>query len=166
MFFWGPFGHQNNHEKIEKINDLPNRFAWTEVRRDDAYPVFTNATSDSVSPWPPSFGPCPADAPAGQINGFFRWSAEQDTPSKLVMILRLASSEELHSQIFTIPTESTADVSFRRLQEFRVNPDETVAWSFGDLSGQAVADEEGVVTIPRLPITVEPKTIVLAKVPE
>ena len=165
MLFWGPFGHQNNHEKIEQVNDLPNRFAWTEVRRDAAYPVFTYASTDSPNPWPDPVEDCPKDAPAGQINGFFRWTAVNDTATELTMTLRLASSDELHSKIFTVPTESTADVSFRRLQKFRVEPGETVGWSFGERRGKAKADRDGLVTIPRLPITAEPKTIRLVKNP-
>lgn len=165
MIFWGPHGHANNHAKIEEINDLPNRFAWTDVRRDEAYPVFTYASTDSPNPWPDPVEECPVSAPAGQINGFFRWTSERDAAGEFAMTLRLASSEELHSKIFAVPTESTADVSFRRLQNFRVAPGEEVGWSFGNLRGKAQADKDGLITIPRLPITTEPKTVLLTKNP-
>lgn len=165
MAFWGPHGHENNHEKIEKINDLPNRFDWTEVRKNEAYPVFTYASSDSSSPWPDPVDDYPARAPAGQINGFFRWSVKCDTSASLSMTLRVAGAEELHSKIFTIPTESTADVSFRRLQKFQVKPGEVIGWSFGTLSGKVKADADGLITIPRLPISVNPQDVVLTKNP-
>lgn len=165
MLFWGPFGHQNNHEKIEQINDLPNRFDWTGVRRDEAYPVFTYASTDSPNPWPDPVDECPVSAPAGQINGFFRWTVLRDAADGLAMSLRLASGEELRSKVFAVPTESTADVSFRRLQKFRVSPGEEVGWSFGGLRGRVRADKDGLITIPRLPITGEPKTVCLEKNP-
>ena len=165
MLFWGPFGHQNNHEKIEQVNDLPNRFDWTAVRRNEAYPVFTYASSDSPNPWPDPVNDCPVDAPAGQINGFFRWKTETDNAGELAMTLRLASADELRSKVFTIPAVSTADVSFRRLQQFHAEPNETVGWSFGSLRGKVRADSEGVITIPRLPITAEPQTISIVKNP-
>ncbi len=165
MLFWGPYGHQNNHEKIEEINDLPNRFAWTEIRRNEAYPVFTYASTDSPNPWPDPVEECPVGAPAGQINGFFRWSVENDTENELAMTLRLAAADELHSKIFTVPNESTADVSFRRLQKFSAAPGEAIGWIFGERRGMVRADQNGLITIPRLPITTEPETVILTKNP-
>ena len=165
MLFWGPFGHQNNHEKIEQINDLPNRFDWTAVRRNEAYPVFTYAASDSPNPWPDPVNECPAGAPAGQINGFFRWKTETDSADELSMTLRLASADELRSKIFAVPAATTADVSFRRLQKFHVEPNEAVYWTYGSLRGKVRADSEGVITIPRLPVETEPQTVSIRKTP-
>ena len=47
-FYWGPFGHANNHAAIEKVNDLINTFDWLSVKRNEAYPVFANASSTSL----------------------------------------------------------------------------------------------------------------------
>ncbi len=166
MAFWGPFGHENNHEKIEKVNDLVNRFDWTSVRRDLAYPVFTDASSDSPVPWTDRFDELPADAPAGQVNGFFRWENLADTPTKLEIALRLGSREELNSHVFEIPAESVADVSLRRLQQFHAEPGESIDWTFGDAHGTVQADENGLITIPRLSITGDSTSLTLQKTPK
>lgn len=64
---------------------------------------------------------------------------------------------------FTIPTESTADVSLRRLQTLKVAPGEKVRWTFGAASGKVAADANGLVTIPRLRITAEPTVLNVTK---
>ncbi|MFT7515782.1 MAG: hypothetical protein ACI9QL_005016 [Candidatus Omnitrophota bacterium] len=30
-FYWGPFGHANNHANIMKVNDLINSFDWLDI---------------------------------------------------------------------------------------------------------------------------------------
>ncbi|MBQ1455179.1 MAG: hypothetical protein IIZ25_04960 [Thermoguttaceae bacterium] len=163
MAFWGPFGHQNNHAKIDEVNDLIHRFDWTGVRRDEAYPVFTDATTDDPVPWTDDFENLPEDAPAGQVNGFFRWEVVTDTPECFEIRLRLASAEEIASKIFEVPTTSTAAVSLRRLQAFRVAPGEEVTWTFGDQTQTVQADADGLVTIPDLTITDTPVSLKLTR---
>jgi hypothetical protein len=43
-------------------------------------------------------------------------------------------------------------VSLRRVQAFRCRPGEVVDWSFGDVGGEATADEHGEVTIEAVPV--------------
>ncbi len=50
--YWRPFGHANNHENIMKVNDLINSFDWLSVKKNESYPVFTNASTNDVLPWP------------------------------------------------------------------------------------------------------------------
>ncbi|HEX4607600.1 MAG TPA: PHB depolymerase family esterase, partial [Urbifossiella sp.] len=45
VLYWGPFGHANNHAQILKVNDLINSFDWLGVRKNESYPVFTNAST-------------------------------------------------------------------------------------------------------------------------
>lgn len=52
FFYWGPFGHANNNEKILKVNDLVHSFDWLSVKRNEAYPVFTDASANDPLPWP------------------------------------------------------------------------------------------------------------------
>lgn len=165
LAFWGPFGHVNNNEKLEEVNDLVHRFDWTAVRKDLAYPVFIDATTDSPIPWPDPVDEFPKSAPAGQVNAFFRWENLSDAPDKMEMLLSLVGKEELHSKIFDAPTEATADISFRRLRDFRVAPGERIGWTFGGRRGTVTADENGLVTIPRLRVTTEPTTMTLVKNP-
>ncbi len=157
--YWGNFGHENRDEKVAAVNDLFNTFDWLSVRKDEAYPVFTSASTDDPCPWPEKS----SDAPPGQRGAYFRWTNKVDSPDRFEIELRLATNDELKSTIFEIPTESSADVSLRRLQKFGVSPGETVAWTFGDRSGEVQADKNGLVTIPSLTITSVPQILTLTR---
>ena len=117
FMYWGPFGHANNHANIMKVNDLINSFDWLSVKKNESYPVFTNASTNDPLPWPDQLG----DKKSGQINAFFRWKNVRDTPDAIETTLFLVKPADLKTT-FTIPTESTADVSLRRLQMLRVAP--------------------------------------------
>jgi poly(3-hydroxybutyrate) depolymerase len=152
--YWGPFGHANNHEQILKVNDLVNSFDWLAVRKDEAYPAFTAASTDDPLPWPDRL----ADKKSGQVNAFFRWQTVGDTADAVEMRLFLVKAADLKTA-FTIPTEATADVTLRRVQKLKAAPGATVSWTFGTARGEAKADAQEVVTIPRLKITSEPATL-------
>jgi len=153
-FYWGPFGHAHNFGEIMKVNDLINSFDWLSVRKNEAYPVFTNASTDDPLPWPDRLD----DKKPGQVNAFFRWKNISDTQEAVETSLFLVRPSELKSK-FTIPTEATADVTLRRLQVLRVAPGGTMGWTFGAAKGEVQADRMGCVTIPKLKITAEPVTL-------
>ena len=157
--YWGNYGHANNDEEVAKYNDLFKTFDWTSIRKDQAYPVFTNASTDSVIPWPDNL----ENPPAGQRGAYFRWENKTDSTDNFEIELRLASASELKTKLFDVPTESTADVSLRRLQNFKIEPNETISWSFGDQSGKVGASKTGLITIPELTIGVEPIVLKLSK---
>jgi hypothetical protein len=50
IMYWGPFGHANNHANILKVNDLINSFDWLSVKKNEAYPVFTNTSTNDPLP--------------------------------------------------------------------------------------------------------------------
>lgn len=154
MMYWGPFGHANNHANILKVNDLINSFDWLSIRKNEAYPVFTNASTNDELPWPDHID----STKSGQINAFFRWKTAQETDSSLEMELYLVNSEELKTT-FTILTTATADVSLRRLQKMRIEPQMAFEWTYGKTRGQAQADHSGCMTIPALVITSEPTVL-------
>ena len=156
--YWGPFGHANNHAQIMKVNDLINSFDWLSVKKNEAYPVFTNASTNDPLPWPDQL----TEKKSGQVNAFFRWKNLRDTQNTIEMSLFLTKPSELKTT-FTIPTEATADVSLRRLQKPRVVAGETLRWTFGTANGEVKADATGCVTIPKLKITSEPATLSIAK---
>jgi len=158
FFYWGPFGHANNHEQIMKVNDLINSFDWLSVRKNEAYPAFTHASTNDPLPWPDRL----AEKKPGQVNAFFRWKNVRDAQDAIEMSLFLIRPSELQTT-FTIPAEATADVSLRRLQMLRVAPGETVRWTFGTAGGEVQADAAGCITIPRLKITAEPATLSVGK---
>lgn len=156
-FYWGPFGHANNSAEIMKVNDLINSFDWLSVNKNDPYPVFANASTNSKLPWPDDL----KNKDAGQVNAFFRWKNISDTNTKLAMSLFLITPARLKTA-FTIPKESTADVTLRRVRNLRIKPDETFKWTFGAAKGEGKADAAGLVTIPGLKITAAPTTLTVS----
>jgi poly(3-hydroxybutyrate) depolymerase len=158
FFYWGPFGHANNHERIMQVNDLINSFDWLSVKKNEAYPAFTNASTNDPLPWPENL----KETKPGQVNGFFRWKVAADTSDKVELSLFLVKPADLKTT-FTIPAESTADVTLRRLQSLQLAPGERVQWTFGAAHGESQADSTGHVTIPQLKITAEPATLIVAK---
>ena len=160
ILYWGPFGHANNHASIMKVNDLIDSFDWLSVKKNEAYPVFTDASTNDPLPWPSRL----ADKKAGQINAFFRWRTVRDTPDEVEMTLSLVKPSELKTR-FALPAEATADVTLRRLQALRLAPGATARWSFGAAKGEVRADATGRLTIPRLKITAEPTTLTMRKAP-
>lgn len=154
FMYWGPFGHANNHANILKVNDLINSFDWLSVKKNEAYPVFTNASTNDSLPWPDQL----TEKKPGQINAFFRWKNVSDTADSAAISLFLTKPSELKTS-FNVPTESTADVSLRRLQLLRVKPGQNIRWSFGSANGEAIADATGCITVPRLKISAEPTTL-------
>jgi hypothetical protein len=158
FFYWGPFGHANNHAQIMKVNDLINSFDWLNVKKNEAYPAFTNASTNDPLPWPNQL----ADKKPGQVNAFFRWKNLRDTQDAIDMSLFLIKPSELKTT-FNIPAEATTDVTLRRLQSLRVAPGEKVRWTFGAASGEVQADATGCITIPKLKIVAEPTTLAVRK---
>ena len=154
LMYWGPFGHANNHEQILKVNDLIESFDWLSVKKNELYPVFTDASTNDALPWPDKL----TDKKPGQVNAFFRWKNVGDTADGVDTELFLLKAADLKTS-FAIPAEATADVSLRRLQMLRVAPGATVRWTFGTTAGEATADATGCITIPKLKITAEPTTL-------
>lgn len=158
MGFWGKFGHANNHELIRETNDLIHAFDPFSVRLDEAYPVFTNADSDDLIPWAED-GSIISDN-AGQVNGYFRWNTPVETKDSVSVSLRLITAKDWNSRI-TFPENASADVTLRRLQKCRFAPGAKVTWTFGAQNGSVTADKDGLVTVPALQITAEPKDLIL-----
>ena len=150
-FYWGPFGHANNSAQILKINDLINSFDWLGVKKNEVYPVFTNASCNSPVPWPDNL----KEKAPGQVNAFFRWKNLTDSKDKLEISLFLADLKTT----FEIPKEASADVSLRRVQSLGAKPGESLMWVYGDAKGDVKVDAEGLITIPGLKIAVKPETL-------
>ncbi|WP_254511644.1 hypothetical protein [Anatilimnocola floriformis] len=159
FMYWGPFGHANNHANILKVNDLINSFDWLNVKKNEAYPVFTSASTNDAQPWPDKL----MEKAPGQINAFFRWKPVSETADSAEVSLFLTKADDLKTT-FTIPAEATADISLRRLQQLKVAPNQKVKWTFGSASGEVAADASGVVTVPQLKITAEPQTLKVSAV--
>ena len=182
LVLWGDYGHCGLVSAAREKNDLVERFDWLAVRRNVAYPVFTDATCDDVLPWPfKTWRPTKtawfsgwaddieeaemviADGaePVGQINGFFRWRTVRDDDGGLEMELWIASAEELQTRHFTPPAAALADVTVRRIQSPALAAAPELAWRFGDQSGVARRDAHGALTIPALVLTKKVQTLAL-----
>ena len=155
MLFWGAYGHANADAWIAKKNDIINAFDWLSVRLDQPYPAFTDATTDTPSPWPDDL----KGQGAGQINGFFRWEEPSADDKGVGLVLRLATAGELRSRIFQVPGRSTATLTLRRLGKFAVKPGDRLAWTFGEAKGEITVGADGLVTIPSLTVTATPKRL-------
>ncbi|MCI8386907.1 MAG: prolyl oligopeptidase family serine peptidase [Clostridiales bacterium] len=156
--YWGAFGHANNNDEINKLNDLVHSFDIFSVKLNEAYPVFTNASTDDIIPWEND----KSVETSGQVNSFFRWENKHDSADSFSMELRLITESDWKSRV-PFPKESTADVSIRRLQSFKIAPNEKIKWAFGNDSGEIIADENGLVTIDDLKITQTPATLELKR---
>lgn len=157
FFYWGPFGHANNHARILGVNDLINSFDWLNVKKNEAYAVFSNASCNDPLPWPDNL----SSTAAGQVNAFFRWKTMADTESRFEMQLYLVSEKDL-TTTFTIPKAATADVSLRRLQRLEIEPGQMVQWQYGKTGGEISADADGLITIPDLTITESPSLLMIS----
>ena len=158
--FWGDFGHANADPVIAQHNDIIHAFAWTNLTRNAAYPVFTGASCDSKIDF--IFGKGATKQP-GQINGFFRWKNVADTPDSVSVELRLVTAEELNSKFFTPPATAEADVALRRLQRFSVKPGEKAKWTFRTQEGEATIGADGLLVVGRLEISSEPAVLTVTK---
>ncbi|HVE41735.1 MAG TPA: hypothetical protein VNM14_17720 [Planctomycetota bacterium] len=154
-FYWGPFGHANNSAQIMKVNDLINSFDWLSVKKNEAYPAFTNASGNSKIPWPDNL----KEKAPGQVNAFFRWKNIIDSKDKIEMSLFLADLKTT----FELPKQATADVTLRRVQSLGVKPGETLKWTFGTAKGDVQADAEGILTIPGLTMAATPETLTVRR---
>jgi hypothetical protein len=176
---WGPFGHVAAGSLVGKypLCEVALAYPWLEIRKDQAYPVFTRASTDQRSPWfdPRSAGlgaaakidasasaksdagaPAESDA-AGQINAWFRWKGQRDTPTDFAMQLWIAHPA-LKNPLPAMPQAATADVTLRRLKQFKVEPGVSYAWQLTQsgrpiASGKASPDVAGLLTIPQVALT-------------
>lgn len=157
--YWGAFGHANDNRVVHAHNDLVHCFDALSLRLDEAYPAFTDATTDDALPWPDHL----SEARPGQVNAFFRWRNIADTPERFAMALRLMRPDEWRTTC-AVPEASTASVTLRRMQRFALAPCQTVAYTYGGRAGQARADENGLLTLTNITVTREEQTLTLTRV--
>jgi dienelactone hydrolase len=157
--YWANFGHANVDSVMLEQNDLIHSFDWLKIRKNQAYPVMTNCDADKPNPWEnPQFSDDP-----GFVNAFFNWENKLDTQETFEIILKKATKEELKTS-FDVPENITGDISLRRLQFFKIKPNEKISWSFGKNSGVAIADSKGLLTIEKLTITSLGETLKLSRI--
>jgi dienelactone hydrolase len=146
---WGPWGHLNHYEMT---NPAVYEFPWLSIRKNEAYPAFTNTSADETYPGFKS----DADDQNGQLNAYFRWAVQEDQPDRFAIELRLVQNSELEGSV-DIPSEVTADVTLRRLQRFDIEKGKRYKWSIEQAgrsvsSGVIAPDDQQLLTIPRVKI--------------
>jgi hypothetical protein len=155
---WGPFGHPSFAKPISQhpICEAALAFPWLEIRKNEAYPVFTKASSDQRCPWLNT----PADFDdAGQMNAYFRWENIQDTPSEF--IIRLWIGHPPVRKAISMPKTAITDVTLRRLQKFMVKTGGNYSWRILQngqelVAGKISPNDVNLLTIPRITLTVDP----------
>ncbi len=160
--YWADFGHANNDAVMLARNDLIHSFDWLSLRRDRAYAAFTNGECDTPNPWENPQEKVPV---SGQVNAFFRWKNGKDLPESFSMGLYIISPEQL-STSFSIPEEARVDVTFRRLQQFRIAPKEKICCAFDGENKVIEADENGLVTLRQITLTRQIRTVKLTRFKE
>ena len=170
---WGDYGHNGDLAKGREKNDLVGSFDVFSVRRDEPYPVFSNASCDDLPPWPfavykPQFNTwggyagdvtkaemkvAEGSGPAGQINAFFRWNAVADEARGVAMELWIESPEALGTKQFAVPQTATADVTLRRVRGAPPAPGRRYNWAFGTQKGSVACGPDGLLTIPGLELS-------------
>ncbi len=171
---WGRFGHATFGERMlpETICQVGLVYPWLEIRKNEAYPVFTHATCNEVNPW--------INAPieyniSGQMNAYFRWKSVTDDASHFAMQLWIdhpkipgptAAEGQPAGSPIEMPNSAKTDVTLRRLQQFKVQPGATYAWKVsrgGNVlaSGEAQPDVANLLTFRDVPLTREPAVLEL-----
>lgn len=161
VFCWAPFGHVHEYPTA---NPAALEFPWLQIRKDQAYPVFTNASTDQKFPGTYSKEP----DQAGQINAYFRWKNLTDAPNKFQIELFLVDGKGLKKNM-DVPVSSMADVTMRRLQKFKIMEGATYSWQVSQdgksiQAGTARADEAVLLTVPRVTVTSRPAILTLEPV--
>lgn len=159
---WGPFGHTGSYSPVAMYPTCAAVLAlpWMEIRKNEAYPVFTHASTDECPPWSKPQGHTDE---SGQINGYFLWKSVTDRTSEFAIRLWLERSPtEIACAHF--PKQSVADVTLRRLQQFKVVPNQTYTWKIINgkkqmASGKINPDAAGLLTIPRVIISTDPEVL-------
>lgn len=166
--FWGRSGHDSTKHGIQSKNDLAFSFPWLEIKKNEAYPVFTDATSDGKDPWVAAVGG--TSDPSGQINAFFRWKNIEDTADSLAIDLRLLKPDEVKESKTQFPTSSIANVTLRRLHKFQPANGQTYYWALTQgadviAKGSLQPDSDGLVTISKVEVTQSPRRLTLKMTP-
>ena len=169
-YAWDVHGHDHMALRASADQAVVN-FPWLSIRRNQAYPVFTNASSDDTYPGHMSKEP----DQRGQVNAYFRWSVLEDTETNFIIELRLVQRlrfmEDAPSpeEFARMRQPITADVTLRRLQHFPVLPDAQASYPWRTesegsttASGQIAPNDKGLLTVEDVEIGLAPVRLAIA----
>ncbi len=133
------------------------------LRRDLAFPAFTNCSADDNPGEPDGLGGF-TGALRGALNRYLRWDSANiiDTRDRLEMPLRVdidttgtppAAGYPPTGNGYFGPPPITTDVTIRRIQQFQTLPGEEINWTYNGVSGTIYANGDGSLTVRGLEIT-------------
>ncbi|MFT4548031.1 MAG: hypothetical protein ACI9MB_001982 [Verrucomicrobiales bacterium] len=154
VFAWGQHGHQSS---VAKYHPAARQFPWRSIRKNQAYPVFSNTSTDGRYA---GFKNASGGDEAGQVGALFRWEAFADEAEVFQINLRMVTATELETTV-DLPTSAETGVSLRRLQLFKALAGKSYRWTLsrgGEVlqSGETKADGAGLLTIEGLKISDRP----------
>jgi hypothetical protein len=134
---------RGGHSSTEKGYELPTELFMDpkqDARLDQVLPVITSFSGNNHS------------ADRGHHNRGISWdqSGIVDSPNSLRIPLRYIAMRNLGETMPDQPARVTFSVTPRRVQEFSLEPGQTVNWIFGDQSGQVRIPTDGLLTIKNL----------------
>jgi len=143
IFVWG----QNSHNERAGLPGGDQRIMPLDLRANQSLPAFTHNSLDGN----PGAGPPEDGDPSGQINAYMWWDTKDiaDDANEWGMTVGMFPNA---------PAETcTVNVTPRRTQKWKPKPGERVTWTNTSIggskiaqSGEAVADQWGLVTLERL----------------
>ncbi len=162
VFVWGQGGH--GQRALLPGPDPGERELGVDVRLNATLPAFTNCSLDDD---PGSGDPGNGD-PDGQSNEYLYWDSGDETvvdePGRWALTLRLGPKSP--------EPECTVDVTPRRCQRFGATPGESLRWTNQALgqdeevqSGELRPDEFGLVTVPRVQVSIGGNRLTILKAP-
>ncbi len=155
-YAWDIYGH-DHRAHYKNSNPAVVNFPWLSIRRNQAYPVFTNTSSDDKYPGHMSKEP----DQKGQVNAYFRWSVLEDTVDRFIIELRTVNQLQFvkeiklsASKLKQMQQAITSDVTLRRLQNFMVSSDTNKMYNWtiendGKIisTGQIMPNSKGLLTV-------------------
>ncbi|MCY3021652.1 MAG: alpha/beta hydrolase-fold protein [Planctomycetota bacterium] len=145
LFVWGMSGHG---QRATMPADGGERINPMDIRTDRSLPAFTKCSLDNN----PGNGDAADGEKEGQVNRFLYWESADavDKDTEWAMTMGLVKQAP--------KGECTVDVTPRRCQKFKVKPGEKLKWTCAGKeaqSGEATADQWGLVTVPSVRVTKE-----------
>jgi len=168
-YAWDIYGHDHN-SLYKNANQAIVNFPWLSIRRNQAYPVFTNASSNDKYPGYMSREP----DQKGQVNAYFRWSVLEDTADRFVIELRLVNRLQFVEGILA-PDELerlrqpiTTDVTLRRLRDFYVAAGKQYQWTIESegrimATGQVTPNSKGLLIFNNIKIGLLPIRLIITQ---
>lgn len=147
LFMWGQDGH--GQRTVMPLN-LSERVMPIDVATDLSLPAFTHCSLDNN----PGNGDPNDGEPRGQANMYLFWETKDlvDEADKWEMTVGLVEKAP--------KPDCTVDLTPRRVQKFKVKPGEKMKWSNVSLAdnkeiqtGEATADQHGLLTIEKLTVS-------------